>query len=147
MLHISKTRWLIAAAGALVLALGLRSAGAAGALAVGHTGDLAKDGYSLGIAVDMDSEDEARKEALAWCRKNGSARTQPLCKVLETFRNQCAAEVLDAKAGMPGTGWAIGPDKAIAERRAMDMCLATAGKTRQEFCKIGTLLCDTKGGR
>ena len=130
------------AAIALLVALGPGSACAAGALAIGQTEDLGKDGYSIGIAVNAGTETVAQKGALAWCRNNGSPQTRAQCKIVESFHNQCVAEANDPAPGTPGAGWGVGPDKKPAEAKAMDMCLATAGESRRLFCKVAQLLCD-----
>ena len=67
------------------VALGPGSACAAGALAIGQTEDLGKDGYSIGIAVNAGTEAVAQKGALAWCRNNGSPQTRAQCKTSRAF--------------------------------------------------------------
>ena len=47
-----------------LFAPGPPQAAAEGALAVGITGDVAKDGYSIGIAYNIKTEEEARQGAL-----------------------------------------------------------------------------------
>src|ERR1700688_3890867 len=59
-------------------------AAAEGALAVGITGDVAKDGYSIGIAYNIKTEEEARQGALDHCRKTGSPATKPKCAIVAT---------------------------------------------------------------
>jgi hypothetical protein len=61
-----------------------------------------------------------------------------LCKVIETFTRQCFATAYDPKSGTPGAGWAIGPDKAAAEKLALAACQATAGDNRRGFCIVTT---------
>ena len=117
---------------------------AEGALAIGISGDIAKDGYSLGMSVNKDTEEKAREAALDWCRNHGSPATRSNCRIISAFRRQCVAEANDPQAGTPGAGWAVGPDKEAAERMAMANCLATAGRDRQKFCVVATSLCDTK---
>ncbi len=119
-----------------------RHAAAEGALAVGITGDVAKDGYSIGIAYNIKTEEEARQGALDHCRKTGSPATKPKCAIVATFHLQCAAEAEDPQAGTPGAGWGIGPDKDAAEKIAMSNCAATAGTGREKFCKVVTSKCD-----
>ena len=140
----SPSRGLAAACGLFFLLSGLSSASAIGALAIGVTGDIATDGYSLGATINHDTEEAARKAALDWCNTHGSKKTQGKCKVVEVFRNQCVAESLDPKVGTPGAGWAIGPDRATAENRATEICKASAGRSRQGFCRIEFYQCDTK---
>jgi hypothetical protein len=123
----------------------LRPHGAAaeGALALGITGDVAKDGYSIGINVNSPSSQEARDSALNWCKTHGAKQTEDKCQIVTTFRHQCAAEAQDPKPGTPGAGWALAPDKDTAEKMAMTTCLATAGKARLDACKVVSSICDT----
>jgi hypothetical protein len=123
----------------------LRPHGAAaeGALAIGITGDVAKDGYSIGINVNSKTAQEARDSALNWCKTHGAKQTEDKCQIVTTFRNQCVAEAQDPKPGTPGAGWALAPDKDTAEKLAMTTCLATAGKTRLDACKVVSSICDT----
>jgi hypothetical protein len=144
MLHSSRSRGFAAACSLFFLLSGLSGASAIGAIAIGVTGDIAKDGYSLGYTVNHDTEDAARKAALEWCSTHGSQRTRAKCRVIEVFRKQCAAEALDPKAGTPGAGWAVGPDRETAENRALELCKASAGRSRQGFCKLDNYQCDTK---
>jgi hypothetical protein len=119
-------------------------AAAEGALAVGVAGDIAKDGYSLGIKVDGETAAKAAEIALDWCRNHGSERTRPQCKIIARFHHECAAEAYDPAPGTPGAGWAVARDKETAEKAAMSKCVATAGKSRRGFCKVASSLCDTK---
>lgn len=129
------------AVAALLATAGVAGARAAGALAIGQTEDLA-EGYSIGIAVNSPDDMLAQRGALAWCRSNGSPQTRAQCKVVEAFRNRCVAEANDPQPGTPGAGWAVGDDRAAAEAKAMDMCLATAGEGRRLFCRIAQVMCD-----
>ena len=123
-------------------ALSPRSAPAEGAVALGITGDIAADGYSIGINVNSATAQEARDSALDWCRSHGSKVTTAKCQVLVSFHHQCAAEAQDPKPGTPGAGWAIAADKDTAEKMAMTTCFATAGKDRIGECKIVSSVCD-----
>jgi hypothetical protein len=127
---------------AVVLTLLPHRAAAEGALALGITGDIAKDGYSIGINVNSKSNQDARDSALNWCKTHGAKQTEDKCQVVTTFHGQCVAEAQDPKPGTPGAGWAIAPDKDTAEKMAMTTCLATAGKTRLDQCKIVASVCD-----
>lgn len=130
----------------LLMSLGIlrpSSAAAEGALALGITGDIAKDGYSIGINVNSKTAQDARDSALNWCKTHGAKQTEDKCQIVTTFRNQCAAEAQDPKPGTPGAGWALAPDKDTAEKMAMTTCLATAGKTRLDQCKVVSSICDT----
>jgi len=128
---------------ALSVAAWCHGAAAEGAMALGVTGNITKDGYALGININSGSEAEARDAALKYCQSHGSDVARAKCEIFATFRDQCAAEAEDPKPGTPGAGWAIAADKAAAEKMAMTNCLATAGD-RGSFCKVVTSVCDGK---
>jgi Domain of unknown function (DUF4189) len=139
------TRTIVSSSFLLISLMILRPpcAAAEGALALGITGDVAKDGYSIGINVNSKTGQEARDSALNWCKTHGAKQTEEKCQIVTTFRNQCVAEAQDPKPGTPGAGWALAPDKDTAEKLAMTTCLATAGKTRLDACKVVSSICDT----
>jgi Domain of unknown function (DUF4189) len=118
-------------------------AAAEGAMALGVTGNITKDGYAIGINVNSGSETQARGAALDYCKSHGSDVARAKCEIFATFHDQCAAEAEDPQPGTPGAGWAIAADKAAAEKMAMTNCLATAGD-RGSFCKVVTSVCDGK---
>jgi hypothetical protein len=120
------------------------SAGAAGAIAFGSTGDVAKDGYSIGIATNYDAESEARDGAMKHCTTHGGEQSKKACEIVVVFAHQCAAEAEDPKTGTPGFGFAVANTKEDAESIAMAICLASSGKGRRQFCKVTTTACDTK---
>ena len=131
--------------GVLALCAGLGWAGSAaavGAIAFGSTGDIARDGYSIGINANSANDEDARKSAMQWCTTHGPKQAQAQCEVLLTFRNQCASEAQDPKAGTPGFGFSLGETEEDAKRAAMAICSASAGKGRQQFCKVVATLCD-----
>jgi hypothetical protein len=140
----NQSRRLFAICGGAALLIWPQIVSAEGALAVGTVGNIAKDGYSIGITVNKKTSKEASATALEWCRTHGSERTRPRCNVITTFHHQCAAEAYDPKAGTPGAGWAVGADKEAAEKIAMSNCAATAGAERRSFCVVASALCDTK---
>ena len=115
-----------------------------GALVLGIPTDIANDGFSYGYRVNAPSPKEARDTAFDACRNNKIApeSARSLCTMVANFRNECVAIAMDPKDGTPGYGVAIAADKATAEDRALGFCRATAGKRRQEFCKIDALACD-----
>jgi hypothetical protein len=113
-------------------------------MAIGITGDIAKDGYSIGITTNDATEQQAKDTALQHCKTKGGPLSQSKCEIIVTFQNMCAAEAEDPQAGTPGAGWAVGANKTAAEKMAMTNCLATAGKPRMQFCKIVTSVCDGK---
>ena len=126
---------------ALFVAAWAQGAAAEGAMAIGVTGNITKDGYSIGININSDSEAQARESAIKYCRSHGSDVARAKCEIFATYRDQCAAEAEDPQPGTPGAGWAIAADKAVAEKMAMINCLATAGD-RGSFCKVVTSVCD-----
>jgi hypothetical protein len=60
---------------------------AAGALAVGSTGNIAKDGIAVENIIDAPSETAAADKALDACHKNSSVtpHVRSLCRIVETF--------------------------------------------------------------
>jgi hypothetical protein len=120
-------------------------AAADGALAVGVPKDVAKQGFAYAYSTGKDDAQVANKEALDTCRKpadNKSAQARALCAVIGTFNNQCVAVAIDPATGTPGVGWAIAGDLASAQSGAITQCKATAGASRQDFCKIDNSRCD-----
>jgi len=95
-------------------------------MALGVTGNIAKEGYAIGITINSSSEAETRDAAMKYCSSHGSDVARAKCEIFATFRDQCAAEAEDPQPGTPGAGWAIAADKAV-EKMAMINCLATAG--------------------
>lgn len=118
------------------------TANATGALAIGEPKNLA-DGFASGWSVGQTSEDVANAKAYEQCRDKADAPDQirALCKVVRTFTNQCVAIALDTEPGATGTGYAVAPSKAEAERKALDDCRATAGN-RAQHCRVINGGCD-----
>jgi hypothetical protein len=127
----------------LVLNAGER-ARADGALAVGTTGDVVKDGIAFGTAIDVPKE-VAAAAALARCRTFEARAAASHCEVVATFSRGCFAVAYDPKSGTPGAGWGVGPDQATAYSKAIAMCKATAGPGREGFCEVKSAGCDTSG--
>jgi hypothetical protein len=120
-------------------------AGAAGALAVGSTSDVSKDGIAVGTSINYDTAEQAREAALKRCREYKPApKAAAMCQSVGTFKGECYAVSFDPKAGTPGAGWAIASTKDLAEERALENCKATAGASRREFCRIEESKCDEK---
>jgi Domain of unknown function (DUF4189) len=118
-------------------------AAAFGALAVGSTSNVVKDGVAFGTAVNYATETEARNFAIDYCKKfKGAPKAAAQCRLVGSFNAECYAISMDPKAGTPGAGWAIAATKTIAEQRAMENCKATAGKDRREFCEVAEAKCD-----
>src|SRR3981189_847416 len=140
-------------AGGAVLAGALRPAAAQGmtsaaraegALAVGTSGNFAKDGFAVGGAINKTTKQDAIDQALATCRKyEGAPKLADICRIVADFRRECFAINFDPKPGTPGVGWAVGPTKAAAEERALAACQTSAGAARRKFCELEQSFCDT----
>jgi len=118
-------------------------AAAEGALAVGSTSNVSKDGIAFGTAVNYKTTAEARTAALEKCRGYKPApKAAAECQLVGSFRRECWAIAMDPKPGTPGAGWAIASNKATAEQRALDACKATAGSNRRGYCKVDSGDCD-----
>jgi hypothetical protein len=119
---------------------------AAGALAVGSTGDVARDGLAYAIIGNRASEDEARTKVLDDCRNAQvhAPRANARCEIIASFHDKCAAVALDPKNGTPGAGWAVANTLPDAKAQAIVACKATAGRDRRGFCKIDAHSCDGK---
>jgi hypothetical protein len=127
----------------LLIAGGLSPAAADGAITVGTTSNVVKDGVAFGTAINYESDAEARKRAIEFCHKfKGAPKAAAECMVAASFKDECYAIAMDPKAGTPGVGWAIAATKAIAEERAIAGCQVMAGRGRRGFCKIEESKCD-----
>jgi len=114
-----------------------------GALAVGSTSDVAKDGIAVGTSINYKTASEAEQAALRRCRDYKPApKAAAQCRSVGTFRGECYAVSFDPKEGTPGAGWAIASTKAQAEERAIANCQITAGEGRRDFCRIEESKCD-----
>jgi hypothetical protein len=131
---------------AVGLTLGMpQGALAEGAIAIGASGDFAKDGFAFGASINKTSADDAGEQALATCRKyEGAPKMAAICKVVFHFSHECYALSFDPKAGTPGVGWAIAADKETAEARAIEHCKLTAGPDRAQYCEMSESNCDAK---
>jgi hypothetical protein len=119
------------------------SAHAFGAMAVGQTTSIVKDGIAMGTAWRYATSEAASKKALSNCHNYKSApRAAAECRVIATFHSECYAISLDPKAGTPGAGWAIASDEETAKARALAHCKLTAGKDRSGYCEISESNCD-----
>mgnify|MGYP001404486891 FL=1 len=67
------------------------------ALAIGLPPDVAKQGIAIGYALNYAKREEAQAEALKRCRefRDAPQATRDLCKIVENFRDRCAAIALD----------------------------------------------------
>jgi len=128
---------------AALAAVASSPAGADGALAVGSTADVVKDGIAVGATINYKTPDEAEQAALERCRNYKPApKAAAQCRSVGTFKGECYAVSFDPKEGTPGAGWAIASSKALAEERAMTNCQITAGESRRDFCQLAESKCD-----
>lgn len=136
---------LLAAISILLFVFSAHGVRAEGALAIGMTADLRK-GFSVGWSADFQDVAEARADVLKRCRAQEAApqEIRDLCRVFETFRDQCVSIALDPKDGETGTGWSVADTREIAEREALAACRNTASRNRQKECRILTGGCDGK---
>jgi len=118
-------------------------ASADGALAIGSTADIARDGFAVGAAINQNTPEEATEAALQSCRAFKNApKAAATCQSVGTFKGQCYAISFDPRRGMPGTvGWSIAATKAQAEEEALAKC-KTAAASRGAFCKVEESRCD-----
>jgi hypothetical protein len=119
-----------------------QSVRADGALAVGSTGDVVKDGVAFGMVIDM-AKDKAAETALTRCRTFRARAAAAQCKVVAVFSRECFAVAYDPQPGTPGAGWGVGPDQLSANLKAIAMCEQTAGPGRKGFCQVESGACDT----
>jgi hypothetical protein len=125
-----------------------------GAIAIGVAPGGVASGYASAVRVGRPDSASAQKDVLAECRKRPEhvasgaapnitqARARERCKVVATFKDKCAALALDPKDGTPGAGWGTGETQEQADQAAVARCRSSAGKSRREFCKLTTHLCD-----
>ena len=124
---------------------GTPAALAEGAIAIGASGNFAKDGFAFGAAINKASTAEANQQALETCRKyTGAPKMAAICRVVMRFSRECYALSFDPKPGTPGVGWATADDKVKAEERALKNCEVSAGAGRRDFCKVNQSYCDTQ---
>ncbi len=119
-------------------------AGADGALAIGSTADVARDGFAIGTAVNFDTAEEATEAALERCRDYKPApKAAALCQSVGSFKGECYAISFDPRPGAPSAvGWAIASTKALAEDQALAKCKVMARASRGAFCKVEESKCD-----
>lgn len=135
-----------ACAAALLFGFGAGArAWADGALAVGSTGDVVRDGIAFGMVVD-EPKATAADEAIRRCRTFKARAAADRCKLVATFSGECFAVAYDPQPGTPGAGWGIGRDQATANRNAIAMCEETAGPERKGFCQVESAGCDGQAG-
>lgn len=110
----------------LILSLGFLfqgSAFAVGAIAVDDSAGETDPAY--GFATGYDSEGEAKKAAMKFCKENGEN-----CKVVVWFKT-CGAYASSKKF----YGYGFGATKAVATGKALEMC-------GQNSCKVVVAECE-----
>ena len=139
-----KTRTMLAVTAVMAVCAFPRFANAEGALAVSIVSDVARQGFASGTSRNKTTFEEAEIDAVRNCReeKSAPAATKQLCRVILTFRDQCAAVALDPQAGTPGVGWAVAPTKSEGESIALAACERTAGIKRKGKCEVTLTGCD-----
>src|SRR5258708_22769955 len=92
-------------AGAILAAAahGMTSAARAeGALAVGTSGNFAKDGFAVGGAINKATKQDAIDQALATCRKyDGAPQIAEICRIGATFPREWFPIHFDPKPRPP----------------------------------------------
>jgi hypothetical protein len=61
---------------------------------------------------------------------------------MRTSRNLFGVRSAGPEGRHPGFGFAVADIEEDAKRTAMAICRASAGKARQQFCKVAVTLCD-----
>src|SRR5262245_38242319 len=117
-----------------------------GAVAMGTTGNVVRDGIAFGMTVNEPKE-QAGESAIKRCRTFQARAAAERCKVVSTFSGQCFAVAYDPKPGTPGHGWGVGADQLAANQKAIAMCEETAGPARKGYCQIESAACDITGQR
>jgi hypothetical protein len=115
-----------------------------GAVAVGSTGNVVRDGIAFGMAVDV-PKDAAVEIAVRRCRTFEAKAAAERCQVVATFSGECFAIAYDPKPGTPGAGWGVGLDQLAANQKAVAMCEQAAGPARKGYCQVERFGCDTTG--
>lgn len=130
----------------LIAFAGWSAVHAAGAVAIGEPADVVKDGYAAGISYQYKTRGEADDRAMTECQAVHQApeATRKLCKVMQTFENQCAVIALDPENGTPGAGWAVADTLAGARAAAIERCMQTSPEARKKECRVTAEGCDGK---
>ncbi|MFZ1102815.1 MAG: DUF4189 domain-containing protein [Hyphomicrobiaceae bacterium] len=114
------------------------------ALAVGQPTDVARQGVSMGWAVDYPDKAAAEAEALARCRsfKDAPQGVRDLCRIVESVRDTCLAVALDPDRGTTGVGWGVHKNREWAEDAAIDKCAEASAPKRRASCEVSLVRCD-----
>jgi hypothetical protein len=117
-----------------------------GAVAVGTTGNVVRDGIAFGAEINAPKE-EATETAIQRCRTFEARAAAERCKLVVSFSGECFAVAFDPQPGTPGAGWGVGPDQLAANRKAVAMCEEAAGPARKGYCQVKSWGCDKAGQR
>jgi hypothetical protein len=125
------------------------SAGLAdGALAVGMPGGNPLNGFRHSKFVNELDAATASSKAMADCHAAHAPKTGAACRLIGTFRDQCAAVAVNGDAAndfnvaLIAAGWAIAPSSDEAARGARAQC-DKMRKGRARACEVeGKVLCD-----
>jgi hypothetical protein len=131
-----------AAVAAAALASAAARSWAEGAIAMGTTGNVVRDGIAFGMVVN-EPKDQAAGTAIDRCRSFQARAAAERCKVVATFSRQCYAVAYDPQPGTPGAGWGVGVDQLAANQKAVAMCEEAAGPARKGYCEVASAGCDT----
>jgi hypothetical protein len=134
----------IALLAAALTALSWTAASAEGAIAVGEAGTAPRHEVAVGLSTDFPTARAAAADALARCKASSGVKASTLarCKVVQTFKKQCAAVAMDPKAGSNGFGFGIAKSRSQARSAAVVQCSQTAGPGRANACKVLGADCD-----
>jgi hypothetical protein len=96
------------------------------------------------LSTEFATANAAAADALARCKRSAGVKGSTLrqCKVVQTFKNKCAAIAMDPLAGSNGFGYGISSSQARARSIAMAQCGQTAGRGRAGACTILGTECD-----
>ena len=114
------------AAGLLITSLGIESARAAGALAIGACG-------AYGLSYDYGETGKASAAALGQCSGE--------CKLAAAMQKTCAALAIDGHNACGAFGYAAAAQLGQAQNTALLYCYRNGGKD----CVIRAWACDAKG--
>jgi hypothetical protein len=120
---------------------------AAGALALGMTDNLARDGVGITGLPNQPDRETAVREALKSCKESAdSPAAGAACKIVATFSGQCFA-FSGAKRGkdLVSVGWGVAPSEKAATTKAIALCRKNAPKRYRSLCAPGFSSCDPGG--
>lgn len=143
-----KRRTIVALALAGTVAGWASSSLADGALALGMPGGNPNNGFRHSKFVGEPDAATASSKAMADCHAARNPKTGAACKLIDTFRNECAAVAVNGdvvnneQAPVIAVGWAIAPSSEAASRRAIANCDAMRDGRAKACLVEGRVLCD-----